>query len=339
MTNRRDFLRAALAVGAAATPSFVRPASGAEKIERPFGPRMKLSLAAYSLRKDDTTFPKGLRTAPTAEDLAGDAMTLETFIDYCAELGLDGAELTGYYFPKHVQETPIFRPPTNLTEDPAARQARIDAATDGLNALKNRAFKLGLDVSGTAIGNDFCMPEGPLWAAEVERCKDWIDRATILGAPVIRIFAGKVPDGDTEENALARCVAAIDECLGYAARRGVFLALENHGGVTATPEQMLGIVAAVKPSPWFGVNFDSANFRTDDPYRDLEMIAPYAVNAQIKVSVHPNGKKERADFARIVDILKRANYRGHVAFEHEEPEDPKAAIPGYIEELRKLISG
>jgi len=339
MTNRRDFLRsAALAAGVAAAPSLARPARAADKVERPFGPRMKLSLAAYSFRKQDG-LPDGLRTAPTQEDLAaGEAMTLETFIDYCAELGLDGTELTGYYFPKHVQETPIFRPPMDLTEDAATRQAKIDAATDSINALKNRAFKLGLDVSGTAIGNDFCVPEGPLWAAEVERCKNWIDRATILGAPVIRIFAGKVPDGDTEEKALARCVAAIDECLGYAARRGVLLALENHGGVTATPEQMLGIIGAVKPSPWFGVNFDSANFRTDDPYRDLEMIAPYAVNAQIKVSVHPNGKKERADFARIVDILKRANYRGHVAFEYEEPEDPKAAIPEYIEELRKLIS-
>lgn len=339
MPTRRDFLRAAaLTAGAAAVPSLARPAKGADKVERPFGPRMKLSLAAYSFR-EQPGLPNGLKREPAEEDLAAAAMTLETFIDYCAELGLDGTELTGYYFPAHVHKTPIFRPPTNLAgEDPAARQAKVDAATDYITALKNRAFRLGLDVSGTAIGNDFCVPEGPQWARNIEDCKNWIDRAAILGAPVIRIFAGKVPEGDTEDKAIGRCVAAIDECLGYAARRGVLLALENHGGVTATPEQMLRIVEAVNPSPWFGVNFDSGNFRTDDPYRDLELIAPYAVNAQIKASVHPNGKREPADFARIVDILKRANYRGHVAFEYEEPEDPHAAIPGYVEQIKKLIA-
>ena len=40
-------------------------------------------------------------------------------------------------------------------------------------------------------------------------------------------------------------------------------------------------IEAVDPSPWLGINFDSGNFRTDDPYRDLEKIAPYAVTAQI----------------------------------------------------------
>lgn len=342
MPTRRSFLQAAaLSAGAFAAPSLPRSAKAADKVERPFGPRMKLSLAAYSFRDKQQGLKEGegLKQAPTQDDLAAAAMTLETFIDYCAEQGLDGTELTGYYFPAFVRDTPIFRPPTDLAgNDAADRQAKIDAATDYIVALKNRAFRLGLDVSGTAIGNDFCKPEGPGWAKEIEDCKNWIDRAAILGAPVIRIFAGKVPEGESEDKALARCVAAIDECLGYAARRGVFLALENHGGVTATPEQMLRIVEAVKPSPWFGVNFDSGNFRTDDPYRDLELIAPYAVNAQIKASVHPGGKTEPADFARIIDILKRANYRGHVAFEYEEPEDPRAAIPGYIEQLKKLIA-
>lgn len=340
MTSRRVFLKtAALAAGAAALPNFARPAAAADKIERPFGPRMKLSLAAYSLRANQPGLKNGLKTAPVAGE-TGDAMTLEGFIDYCAQLGLGATELTGYYFPKHVQETPIIRPPADLDGvDPAAHQARIDAATDGINAIKNRAFRLGLDISGTAIGNDFCVPEGPKWAAQIESCKNWIDRAALLGAPVIRIFAGTVPKDDTEDKAIARCAAAIDECLKYAARRGVFLALENHGGITATPASMLRIIQAVQPSPWFGVNFDSGNFRTDDPYRDLEAIAPYAVTAQIKASVQPNGKKEPADFARIVDILKRANYRGYVAFEYEEPEDPMAEIPKYIDQLRKLIDG
>src|SRR5690606_10217962 len=98
----------------------------------------------------------------------------------------------------------------------------------------------------------------------------------------IRIFAGRIAKGSSEAEALDLCVAGIEESLKYAAQKGVILALENHGGITSTPDQLLAIVKRVSPSPWFGVNFDSGNFRTDDPYGDLARIAPYAVNAQIK---------------------------------------------------------
>ena len=330
MTNRRQFLQSAVAATAAGAAGWAgKPAAAADPVARGFGPAMKLSLAAYSLRSL-------LPVNATPEELAKAPMTLAGFLDYCAELKLDAAELTGYYFPKVVQETPLRR-----VVDPAAdavvRQARIDAATDALNDLKNRAFRLGLDISGTAIGNDFCVAEGPAWIAQINLCKDWIDIAATVGAPVIRIFAGKVPAGDSEDAAIVRCVTAIDECLSYAARRGVFLALENHGGITASPEAMLKIVRRVRPSPWFGVNFDSGNFRTDDPYRDMAAIAPYALNVQVKASVSPGGVKQPADLPRIIDILKAANYRGYVVLEYEEPEDPKIGIPPLLARLRELI--
>jgi sugar phosphate isomerase/epimerase len=126
--------------------------------------------------------------------------------------------------------------------------------------------------------------------------------------------------------------------LEYAATKGVSLALENHGGITATPAQMLKIIEGVKSSPWFGVNFDGGNFSTADPYADLAKIAPYAVNAQIKVEMSPSGKKEPADLARVVKILKEANYRGFLVLEYEAKEEPLDAIPPYLKSLRELIA-
>src|SRR5690606_38141846 len=131
-----------------------------------------------------------------------------------------------------------------------------------------------------------------------------------------------------------RCVAGINESVKYAAQKGVVLALENHGGITATPEQLLAIVERVEDSPFFGVNFDSGNFRTADPYGDLEKIAPYAVNAQVKVAVSPNNAgKEEADLKRIIKTLKAANYRGYVVLEYEEKENPRVEIPKYLDQL------
>lgn len=304
--NRRAFLRTA-ATGLAGAAAIVPVAKAATPPERPGDSYFKLSLAGYS-------FNRLLPRRGTPEEQAAAKMSLEDFVRFCARLDLDACEPTSYYFPKEVSH-------------------------DYLMKLKELTFRLGLDISGTAIGNDFCLPEGADREAELAMTREWIDHAAALGAPVIRIFAGKVPDGETVDTAIERCAAGINTSLDYAAEKGVLLALENHGGITAEPEQMLRIIEAVKPSPWFGVNFDSGNFRTADPYAALEQIAPYAVNAQIKVAMHPNGNKEPADFARILDILRDAGYRGYIVLEYEEDEDPFEAIPRHMDELKRLIRG
>ena len=303
--SRRDALRigaataAALLVGCPAVQAAVPPQRNGKS-------HMKLSLAAYSFNR---TLPKSW----TPDQLADAKFTLEKFIDFCAEQDLDGCELTAYYFPKEI---------TN----------------EYLMSLKERSFRLGLDISGTAIGNDFCLPEGEARERNLKMCRDWIDHSAALGAPAIRIFAGTIPKGESEEAARERCIAGINQSLEYAATKGVCLALENHGGITATPAQMLKIIEGVKPSPWFGVNFDGGNFSTEDPYADLAKIAPYAINAQIKVEMTPNGMKEPADLGRVVKILKEANYRGFLVLEYEAKEDPLLAVPGYLKTLRELIS-
>lgn len=239
-------------------------------------------------------------------------MTLLDFIDFCATQNLDGCELTSYYFPQAITD-------------------------DYLNQVKARTFRLGLDISGTAIGNNFCLPPGDERDFHLQMTRQWVDYSAAIGAPVIRIFAGYQAKKQTLDEAFNLCVEGINQSLDYASKKGVALALENHGGLTATPESMLKLIKAVKPSPWFGVNFDGGNFRTDDPYRDLEKIAPYAINAQVKVAIVRNGKHEECDLARVISILKDANYRGYVVLEYEEKADPRKAVGPYIKELNELI--
>jgi hypothetical protein len=50
----------------------------------------------------------------------------------------------------------------------------------------------------------------------------------------------------------------------------------------------------------------------------------------------PQENKEDADLKRLIDILRAANYRGHVALEYEAAEEPKKAIPQNIAVLKKL---
>ena len=309
--TRRGFLAAAAAGATLAAGMPGTPALAAPPIKRNGKPHMKLSLAAYSYRD---FLPKAPPKEPPKEPVKPPSMTLDDFIRLCADLNLDGTELTSYYFPP-------------------------DFDNDYLIHLKQLTFRLGLNISGTAIANDFCLPPGEERDKTLAHTRKWIDHSALMGAPVIRIFAGKVPPVGNEQEAIERCAAGINESLEYAAQKGVCLALENHGGITATPDQMLRIIEQVQDSPWFGVNFDGGNFNTDDPYRDLARIAPYAINAQIKTDLKVAGQQQDADLERVIKILADAGYRGYVVLEYEGKEDPKTAVPRHIEKLRKIIHG
>ncbi|MBK9138800.1 MAG: sugar phosphate isomerase/epimerase [Verrucomicrobia bacterium] len=297
---RRSFLKyvaATLAGGGIAST-----ARAVEPFNRPGKPVLRLSLAAYSFRDF-------FNAAEPAKRL-----TLPQFIDFCAEHGCEGTELTSYYFPKPLDSAFLIR-------------------------LKRHAFLRGLTISGTAVGNNFARPPGPELDREIAAVKEWIDHAAVLGAPHIRVFAGEARGLDKAE-AKRQCIRALEECGEYAGRRGIWLGLENHGGIVAQVDDLLEILGAVK-SPWVGVNFDGGNFYgPGDPYDDMARLAPYAVNAQIKVEVHHPGQgKKPADLPRIVRILRDANYQGFVALEYEANEDPRRAVPVWLNRLREAFAG
>src|SRR5262249_55863772 len=152
------------------------------------------SIAAYSFR-DALNLQR--KPKPT--------MTLDDFIDFAAAQNIDAVELTAYYFPR---TTP-----------------------DYLAHLKGRCSRLGLDVSGTAVGNNFCVRDTDKLKEQIAGVKKWVEHSSRLGAKTIRIFAGYLEKGESEEEARARCVAAIQEACDYAGKYGIYLALENHGGI------------------------------------------------------------------------------------------------------------
>jgi len=301
--DRRSFLRSALHTAAGAAlgalaGSAPRSAAAIDPPQRGGAARLKLSCAAYSLRK--------------YLELGKATMTLPQFIDKCAEWGTDGVELTEYYFPKPI--TPAY-----------------------VSALKRQAILLGLDITGTPIGNNFALPPGAERDQQIAGMKRWIDVSADLSSPAIRTFAGGAPRGTSDAEARKWVVESLESCCEHAARRGVFLAIENHGGVVAEADGLLEIVKAVK-CEWVGVNLDTGNFHTPDPYGDLERCAPYAITCQVKTEITPRGKpKEDADLGRLVGILRKASYRGYVTLEYEAAEEPMTAVPRHLAALRKLL--
>lgn len=294
--NRRAFL--ALAAPTAA-------AHAIEPIGRAGTPRFQHALAAYSFRP---FFPYVKGKEQNAPDGA-DQIDMFGFIDYCADHNV-GAELTSYFFPP-------------------------DADSAYFHRIRRHAFLRGVAVTGTAVGNDFAHPKGDARKQQIDYTKKWIDHAAEMGAPHVRVFAGPVKKSLSKSESKKLCTAALQECCDYAGSKGVFLGIENHGGIVAEADDLLDLVHAVD-SPWFGINLDTGNFHTADPYGDLAKCAPYAINVQLKVEMRPADKPdEPADFARLAEILRNANYQGHLTLEYEAKDNPFEAVPNYLNELKK----
>lgn len=299
LIRRRDFLHGTVALAAPLAGLGALPAHALEPIPRKAEAQMRLSLAAYSFRD-------ALKSDPPR-------MTLhEGFIDFAVEQGLSAIEPTSYYFP-----------------EPLTQEYLLN--------FKRQAFLNGLDISGTAIGNVFTHPPGADREKELAHTRTWIDHAAAMGAPCIRVFAGKQIEGTTFEEAQKYCIETMELACEYAGTKGIILALENHGGIVETADQLLAIAKAVS-SPWFGINLDTGNFHSSDPYQEMEQAAPYAVNVQVKAEIKVEDQdKQPADYGRIIDILKKSGYRGYVALEYEAEEDPLTAIPTHLARLQSLI--
>ena len=120
MPSRRTFLTGTAA--AAVASALPVPARAMDPVKRAGPSRLRIGLAAYSMRQ----YLQAKPGTPGAMDLLG-------FVDWAATLDTDAVELTSYFFPEQVTRS-------------------------YLNDLKRRCHVNGLDISGGAIRNNFTLP-------------------------------------------------------------------------------------------------------------------------------------------------------------------------------------
>ena len=269
----------------------------AGRIKREPGTRMRLALNAYSFNKP----------------LTDGSMTLFDVIQFCAQNRVDSLDATAYYFPGYPK----------VPED------------EYLYKLKRAGFTNGVMISGTGVRNDFSVPDAQSRRNDVQLVKDWIEAARKLGAPVVRVFAGKsVPQGYTFDKVLEWMIPDFKECAEYARRHGVILGLQNHNDFLKTAAETIRVIDAVD-SEWFGSILDIGSFKNGDPYLEIEKLIPYAVSWQIKETVYYDTKATPVDLRKVREAIERVGYRGPLPFEALGPGDPRARIVKFLDQVRK----
>lgn len=309
--TRRSFLAAAGTLAAAATLS--RPASAAAA---PARPKPRLAVATYSYWH-----------------FRPERVPIERVVERAAALDVPGVDVL------HRQMDLPEREPLTATHLAYLRR------------LKRHALLHGVSFVGLSIHQDFVDPRPEFITEQVEHTKKCLRIAQELGIGCLRLNSGRwgtiasfdelmrqrgvepVLPGHTEDEGFKWCQDAIERCLPTAEECGVMLALENHWGLTRTPEGLLRLLDAI-PSPWLGALMDTGNF-LEDPYEKLARIAPRTVFVQAKT--YPGGGKWYTldlDYRRIAKILADVDYRGWVSLEMEGNEDPETAVPKSIALLR-----
>lgn len=268
--------------------------------------------AAAQVRADSA--PKfhlraGLVAYSYRKELAAKSMTYPDLIRELADRGIDGLDCTVYWFP--------------------------DTSNEYLASLRKAAFRSGVQIYNAGVRVSLCQPTPELQQAQYENIRKWVDVADRLGASHVRVFGGAVPKGATKAQAIAWAVEVMKRGAEYAGSRGITLGVEDDGGITTAAGPTIEI-ARQTASPWAGINADSGNLRVDG-YSGFASMLPYATSVHLKVEIAgTDGKKEKADWKRLLTLLGNAGYKGYVGLEYEE-NDAAAEVPRLLEELRTLV--
>lgn len=318
MISRRSFIAATGGLGAAAL-SCGTGAAAMAAVSPPSKQPIKLGIASYSYWHFKT-----------------ERVPIETVIDKAARIGVEGVDVL------HQQ--------MDLPEkEPLTSQHR-----KYLQSLKRHAFRNGIDLVCLSIHQNFVQEDPAERQKHVDHTIKCIEIAYEMGVPCIRLNSGRwgtiknfddlmkargiepVIPGRTEDEGFKWCIDSIEKCLPKAEQCGVILALENHWGLSRTPEGQLRILNSIK-SPWLGGLVDTGNF-LENPYDKLEQVASRAVYVQAKT--YQGGGEWYTldlDYKRIAKIFRNAGYTGYVSLEFEGKADPDVAVPQSIELLRKAF--
>lgn len=260
---------------------------------------LKLSLNAFS-------FNASLRDK---------TLSLEGLFKFCAENGIPAIDLTAYYISSY----------PDVPEDKV------------LFDIKKQAHHWGLDISGTGVRNDFTLQNADQRKKEIELVKNWIVAAAKMGAPVLRVFAGKANvEGAVWKEVADGVIAAMQECAAFGAENGVIVAMQNHNDFIKSADQVNYIMENVREE-WFGLVLDVGSYSLKDPYEEISKNVRYAVNWQIKENVNYLGTQRPVDLKTLMKIIKSSDYNGYLPIETLGPGDPFEKVKVFLKTVKKAL--
>jgi sugar phosphate isomerase/epimerase len=198
--------------------------------------------------------------------------------------------------------------------------------------------KNGLKASGLSAHCPLMRPE-----ISVPYLQKAIRFAAAIGAPVVNTDEGIRPEWVPLDEAWGVLRYTLKTVLRTAERYGIYIGIEPHQSITTTTEGLLRVAHLVE-SPMLRINYDTGNafLGGEDPYIGLKAVLPLLVHVHAKDISIQHAEKEKGlvtgtpvgcacgdgviDWARVLGILREANWSGVLSVECGTPEQAMRSL-------------
>lgn len=282
--DRREFLRVGLAGGALAAGAVVPAGLAGVAVAQEAGKRggkkepwFKISLAQWSYHK--ALFGGKLDNLDFAK------MARQGF-------NIDGLEYVNQFFKDKAQDEKYLAEMNKRAKDHGVTNVLI--MIDGEGHLGD--------------------PNGDKRTKAIENHYRWVEAAKTLGCHSIRVNAHAEGTFEEQQKLAADGLRRLSE---FAAKLGLNVIVENHGGLSSNGEWLAGVMKTVG-LPNCGTLPDFGNFGSYDRYKGVTETMPFAKGVSAKShDFDAQGNETRTDYRKMMKIVYDAGYRGFVGIEYE----------------------
>lgn len=212
---------------------------------------------------------------------------------------------------------------------------------------KKQVADYGLKISDVGASSEMHHAEAAEREKQLADGKKFIDLASALNVPYVRVFGNQIRG--PKEEVIARVSGGLHELGEYAGPRGVTVILESHGDFVDSPT--LKEVLTRANSKYVALLWDAHHTFVDgheQPQETVGALGSWIRHTHLKDSV-PDGKGGRkyvlpgtgeVPMERQVMALRKIGYQGYYCFEwekvwHPDIQEPEVAFPAYV----RLVSG
>jgi L-ribulose-5-phosphate 3-epimerase len=245
-------------------------------------PAFKISLAQWSLRQ--------FHRDGTLPAVDFPVYTKKTF-------GIDAVEYVNQFFP------------SDGTLPSFVNELRMRCEDHGVKSLLIMCDREG------HLGD----PEKGARLQTVRNHEKWLEAAASLGCHSIRVNAHS--EGTYTEQ-LKLAADGLERLSVLAEPFGLNVIVENHGGLSSNPDWLEAVIKQVG-LPNCGTLPDFGNFKEYDRYSATERLMPYAKGVSAKShDFDAEGNETHTDYFRVIPIVLRSGYKGHIGIEYEGDDLP-----------------
>jgi sugar phosphate isomerase/epimerase len=243
-------------------------------------------------------------------------------LDFAAAHGFAAVELRGILDQMDLSKVPEFQP-------------------ERLAQTKRELAERGLAVSDLGASINLHEQDQAKRAAAMAETRRFIDLASAMGAPYVRVFGNEYPKGMERKAVLEYIGAGLRELGEYGRPRNVTVILESHGAFADSPTLLQLMRLADSPNVALLWDAHHTYVGGEQPETTVAQLGRYIRHTHLKDSVASGNDRKyvltgtgEVPVKRQVAALARIGYRGYYSFEwekrwHPEIEEPEVAIAQY----------